>query len=493
MQRPNILIIQTDQLRWDAIGPNGSSPPGHGSSPLPETVQSHAITPNLDRLASEGVNFDHCFVQNPLCMPSRASFLTGQYCSTLGITHMGVPVPPDVVTLPRLLRSYGYRSAVIGKLHFLPHANRDHRVPYPPYGFDHLEISDEPGVYEDAYRAWVRRTAPDELDRLSAGLPPAAARYLSVMGIDDGITHPGGDAARFDFKGAIPFAGRSDVTHSAFVSIQTCAFLEQQTPASAPFVCVASFFAPHAPWIVPLQFLDRYPLDEVDQLPLPAYPPEVDAQRPTDPDAMYSDAQLRDAKRGYYAMITEMDYYVGWILDRLGAQGLTENTIVVFTSDHGEWLGDHLRYGKGYPGDDAVARVPLIVRWPGGVYAPGTTVSDIVEAVDVLPTLLDCTGIQVPPHLQGHSLAGVLGGYDYTGHGSALMEFTGWKNLRTDSYRYLVHEDGREMLWDLARDPGEYHDVAGASDYAGALADHRHRLVQRLIALERPIPRVWPY
>ena len=117
MRRPNFLIIYTDQQRWDGLGANGNQ---------------DIHTPHLDRLASQSVNFDHCFVQNPVCMPSRLSFLTGQYPSTLGITHMGVPVPADTVTLPRLLGPYGYRSANIGKLHFQPHANRDHRTYHPP-------------------------------------------------------------------------------------------------------------------------------------------------------------------------------------------------------------------------------------------------------------------------------------------------------------------------------------------------------------------------
>ena len=119
MRRPNFLIIYTDQQRWDGLGVNGN-PDIH--------------TPHLDRLANQSVNFDRCFVQNPVCMPSRLSFLTGQYPSTLGITHMGVPVPEDLMTLPRLLKQYGYRTANIGKLHFLPHANRDHRLPHPAYG-----------------------------------------------------------------------------------------------------------------------------------------------------------------------------------------------------------------------------------------------------------------------------------------------------------------------------------------------------------------------
>ena len=116
MNRPNILILYTDQQRWDALGANGNQ---------------EIITPHLDALASDGVNFTRHFVQNPVCMPSRISMLSGRYPSSLGITHMGVPVPEDFVTLPHILKQYGYRTANIGKLHFLPHANRDHRLPHP--------------------------------------------------------------------------------------------------------------------------------------------------------------------------------------------------------------------------------------------------------------------------------------------------------------------------------------------------------------------------
>ena len=141
MTKPNILILYTDQQRWDTVGANRNP---------------HIYTPNLDWLAQEGISFDHCFCQSPLCMPSRVSFLTGQYPSTLGITHMGVPVPENTPTIATILKQYGYRSANLGKLHFLPHANRDHRQAHPLYGFDQVEVSDEPGVYEDTYRAWVR-------------------------------------------------------------------------------------------------------------------------------------------------------------------------------------------------------------------------------------------------------------------------------------------------------------------------------------------------
>jgi arylsulfatase A-like enzyme len=468
MKRPNILLIYTDQQRWDALSANRN----------PEIM-----TPNLDRLASEGVNFVNHFVQSPVCMTSRISLLTGQYPSTLGITHMGVPVPEETVTLPTLLQTYGYFCANIGKLHFLPHANRDHRIPHPSYDFDHLEIADEPGVYEDAYRAWVRRVAPDQLDHLSVGLPPATDVFYRTMGIADTVNHPD-MGERSDFRGAIPFPGNEAYTHSAFVAEQTIAFLQRQS-RSQPFLCIAGFYSPHAPWVVPQSYLDLY---DAATLTLPDFPPEVEAQRTED---AFADAALRAARHGYYAMVTEVDHHVGRILDALEQADLDDNTIVLFTSDHGEWLGEHLKYGKGYPGDDAVSHVPLLMRLPGGPSA--TTIDQMVEAVDIVPTLLDAIGVQIPPHLQGESLLPLTRTPDLPGRESVLMEFTGWKTLRTGTYRYLIHADGNECLFDLRQPWGEYRDVSTDEAYAQDLADMRHRLLQRLVDAERPLPRIWPY
>ena len=480
MRRPNILLIVTDQQRWDALGANGNG---------------DILTPNLDRLAAEGINFDHCFVQNPVCMPSRASFLTGQYPGTLGITQMGVPVPPATITLPRLLRNAGYTSANIGKLHFLPHANRDHRAIHPDYGFDQLEIADEPGPYEDAYRAWVRRIAPDQLPLISLGLPPNAAVWQRTMGLAEAIDHPD---ERFP-KRALPFRGRSDLTHTAFVAERTRAFIAERR--AGPWCCVAGFYSPHSPWVAPQEFLDRY---DPATFRLPDFPPEIDARRgAAEPGGAHdsiartgaSDEELRAARHGYYAMISEVDHHVGRIFRQLEEAGQDDDTLIIFTSDHGDWLGEHLRYGKGYPGDDAVSRVPLIVRWPGGQRRPGRTVGAIVELVDLVPTMLECAALPLPAHLQGRSLAGVLAdeaGAE-AGRDAALMEHSGWKTLRTPHVRYRVEADGREALFDLARDPGEYRDVAADPAYADNLAEARRCLLQRLLARERPLPRTWTY
>ncbi len=465
MKRPNILLIYTDQQRWDALGANGNS-------------EIH--TPNLDRLAKNGVNLNHYFVQNPVCMPSRISFLSGRYPSAIGITHMGVPVPEYIDTLPKVVRNYGYVTGNIGKLHFLPHANRDYREVYPSYGFDHLEISDEPGCYEDAYRAWVRAKAPDQLEHLSLGLPPAAESWHQVMGIHDSIQHPEREPKR-----AVAFPGRSDVTHSAFVAEQTREFIEKHQ--NDTWMCIAGFYSPHTPWVAPQEFLDLY---DPNTLSIPDYPQYMNEQRS---ESYYSDHELRSVKHGYYAMISEVDHYVGELVAQLESLRIMDNTIIIFTSDHGEYLGDHLRYQKGYPGEDCISRVPCILQWKQGIVDEGRTFEGIVEAVDVLPTILECIGIPVPATMQGESLYRLLKNEQFTGKELALMEFNGWKNIRTKEFRYLCESDGKESLYDLRIDPMQYHNVANDREYQDILQDMRKSLLVKMLNVEQPRSRSWAY
>jgi len=410
-------------------------------------------------------------------MPSQVSFLSGQYPSQLKITHMGVPVPENLPTLPHLLRNYGYTSANIGKLHFLPHACRDHREVHPAYGFDHLEISDEPGCYEDAYRAWVRRKAPGELDKISCGLPPATAIWQKALGFRDGIKHPEVREPR-----TAAFPSRSDLTHTAFVAEQTIEFIRRCR--AGPFLCIAGFYSPHSPWVAPQEFLDLY---DPTRLSVPKFPDDVNAKR----GERFSDAALQRIKQGYYAMITEVDHHVGRILACLDEEGLADDTIVLFTSDHGEYLGEFLRFGKGFPGEDCISRVPLLLRWPKGITRPGETIRHIVEAVDVVPTLLDWAGIPIPAYIQGVPLP--ASNDDARTKASALLESTQGKSLRMDRCRYIVRENGREELYDLTRELGEYSNVASDPSYAAALSEARGEMVRRLVQVERPMPRIWPY
>ena len=468
MKRPNIIVIYTDQQRWDSFAANGN-----------RVIK----TPNIDSLAESGVNFENCYSQNPVCMPSRISMLTGQYCSSLGITHMAVTVPPETVTLQKILKTYGYQNSLIGKLHFLPHSNRDHRFLHPSYDFDHMELSDEPGCYEDAYRAWVRRKAPDQLDNISLGLPPVTAEWQRFLGVRDGINH----ADRMQYRG-LPFPGRSDTSQAAFVGEQTVEYIRSR--GEAPFFCFAGFYSPHSPWVAPQEYLDLY---RDEDMPLPHYPPDY----PALDDDRFSEASLRSITRGYYAMISEVDHWIGRILDAIEARNLHNDTIVVFTSDHGEWLGEHRRFGKGYWAPDVVSRVPLILRVPEALGGRGgIQVKEVVECVDVVPTVLGLAGIPAPPSVQGDLLPvtdGAAATPSPRDDGLALTEYHGWKSLRMPRFRYVAEADGAEHLYDLETDPWEYKDVAADGAYTEALGEARAALIRRMLRIEQPLQREWPY
>jgi arylsulfatase A-like enzyme len=466
MRRPNILILYTDQQRWDALGAAGNP---------------HIRTPNLDRLAGGGLRFDRFYVQNPVCMPSRYSFLTGQYCSTLRVLDNGVPVPEDAPTLPRLLRPYGYSCANIGKLHFLPHATRDHRSTHPDYGFDHLEISDEPGCYEDAYRAWIRARDPRELAFASLGLPPAAEGWDSVTRPGDKVPHP---SERFPFC-PLAYRGSSDFTHTAFVAEQTIEYLRGHSQQEKPFLCIAGFYSPHSPWVAPQEFLDLY---DPAELPIVQFPETMSRERR---GHVYTDEELRGAVHGYYAMCSEVDHHVGRILQTLDQCGLGEDTIVVFTADHGEFLGEYLNYGKGFPSPDCIARVPCIVRWPRGIAEPGRVCPHFVEAVDMLPTLLDCAGIPVPRNVQGKALP--LAPNASATRESALTEMRGARSLHTRQHHYIVRQDGQETLYDLDLPHGQYLDKADDPAYRDQLAELRLAMLRRVLACESHAPRTAQY
>ena len=339
-----------------------------------------------------------------------------------------------------------------------------------------MEISDEPGPYEDAYRAWVRAQSPDQMDAISCGLPPATAVWQQTMNVRDGIVHPG----EREPKAALKFGADDHLSHSAFVADRTLEFLRAQ--GREPWLCISAFYSPHSPWIAPQKFLDLY---DPPTFVLPDFPDDY----PRKP----SDDELRSVRHGYYAMVSEVDHYVGQILDELEELGLAENTVVVFTSDHGEWLGEHGRYGKGYPAEECVVRVPCLVRWPCGELEIGARIQDLIEGVDIVPTLLDCAAIPIPPHLQGVSLLPNLRGQSTQTRNSALTEMDGWKALHTSDYRYIAHADGRELLFNLNAPCGEYHDIAERPENADQLAEFRHELVRRLIERERPLARVWPY
>lgn len=265
-----------------------------------------------------------------------------------------MPVPVDVDTLAGVLRRRGWRTANHGKLHFQPHANRDHTLPHPSYGFDVLKLSDEPGVYEDDYRAWVRSVDPTAVDSISIGLPPAAVQWQSMMGLDPRVMHPD-DGPRADFDGPHPFGADESLTHAAWVATSVLEHLAA-LGGDQPSMCIANFFARHPPFYVPHRFLGLY---DRDDLPLPALDEQ---ERTRQPSTRLSDDRLRAIKHGYFAAVSELDHHIGRILDGLESLGRADRTVVVLLSDHGEWLGDHLRLAKG---------TRPTTRWPGCPWSSG--------------------------------------------------------------------------------------------------------------------------
>ena len=450
-RRPNILLLYTDQQRRDSLGCYGN--------PL-------ARTPHLDGLASEGVRFEHFYVQNPVCSPSRMSLLTGQYCSSVGIGCNGIKLPEDTVTIARLLKAHGYETAQVGKLHFWPHSRRCHRDPHPAYDFDTLILSDEPGCYDDAYIKWVEAIDPAQVPLCRCKMPPAALQDGRKDVYDKGRST----------EEPYVFEGDEGLTHSSFVASEVCRLLRQ--PHSRPFFCIGGFYAPHAPINPPQRFVDMF---DPAEMPLPRL---SEQEQMADRLKDVSDDQWRKAHACYLALCSHIDDCVGQILACLDQCGLADDTIVVFTADHGEYLGDHGRVGKGMPGQDVICRVPMLMRYPSR-FPAGKVVGDLVEAVDWTPTMLHYAAVQSPRFVQGRSLQQTIEGADPSPRDDILIESFhphGQRSstVKTRDHTYFCTSAGRELLYDRIADPDEGLNMAAQPAYSEALSDMRRRTILRL-------------
>lgn len=361
---PNILWICTDQQRWDTIRALGNT---------------HIRTPHVDRLVTEGVSFTRAYCQSPICTPSRASFLTGLYPSTVhncsnGNEHWSEAAP----LLPKLLRDAGYDCGLAGKLHLAGAARR---------------VEPRPG--DDGYRVfhWSHHPRHEE----EWGGNHAYAEWLRSRGFDPAIV------------ASAPEEVPPELHQSAWCA--DCAIEFMNEPRSGPWLFSFNCFDPHAPFDPPAEYRNRYdPKDMPDpwflqgDLAAQQKLAAVDFQHPArDPESF----GIREIIAAYYAMIELIDHQVGRMLEALDASGQAENTIVIFTSDHGETLGDHGLLLKGCRFYESLMRVPLIMRWPrGGV--SNERRDELVELLDLAPTLLEAAGFPVPENLPGRSLLPAL-------------------------------------------------------------------------------------
>jgi iduronate 2-sulfatase len=421
-QRPNVLLIMADDLNND-LGTYG-----------------HPIvrTPNIDRLASRGLRFDRAYNQFPLCNPSRASLMTGLRPDTIRIYELQTQFRanvPDAVTLPQMFRRNGYYAARVGKIYHygVPGQIGTSGLDDPP-SWD--AVVNPKGIDKDEEPLLTNFTP-------SRGLGSALAFYLS----------PSSDEEQTDGK----------------VAAETIALLEANR--NRPFFIAAGFYRPHCPFIAPKQYFDRYPLERI---PVPKVSAEAMARvpaaalftRPLNWD-IAEDGQ-RQSIRAYYASIGFLDANVGRLLSALERLKLTDNTIVVFMSDHGYNLGEHGQWMKQSLFERS-ARSPLIIAGPG-VSTRGGASPRVVEYLDLYPTLAELTGLPAPSNLEGRSLVPLVKKPDAQWDHPALTQvrrgappkfFMGY-SLRTERWRYTEWDGGTQgtELYDEKNDPGELNNLA---------------------------------
>jgi choline-sulfatase len=431
MTQANILLILSDQHAFNVSGPYG-----------------HPIvqTPNLDRLAAEGVVFENNYCNSPICVPSRMSLMTGQHLRNNGIWDNGVPLPSDKVTWAHQLKSAGYDVVLSGKMHFR--------------GLDQLH----------GFRAQL---AYD----INAQNLPKIRDWDEVLEQREPSTAIKAETGR-----------SKEIDADDAVTVAALDYLRDSVHQDRPWALVVGYVAPHPPFVVPQKYLDMYPPEDMDLPIIPeghlenlhvAYQRQM-AWRGWRPGGI-SDENIRRARAVYYGLTTYLDDQIGMLLDALDETGQRENTIIIYMSDHGEMLGEH---GLWYKCDfyEQSAHVPLIISAPG---ISGQRISLVTSNVDVTATLLDLAGVESISPIDGNSLIPLIMGTAKGWKNEALSEFYAdgstrpWAMLRQGQYKLIYsHEDPLE-LYDLKADPGEFNNLAKNPDYQDVVERLRASLLAR--------------
>ncbi|MBX7257730.1 MAG: arylsulfatase [Candidatus Hydrogenedentes bacterium] len=454
-KRPNILFLMADQFRPDCIAATGNS----------------AIrTPHLDRLAREGVHFSQAYSSTPTCTPARSALLTGLSPwrhGMLGYGRVGEKYP---IEMPRVLAESGYYTTGIGKMHWHPQRNA--------HGF-HKVILDESGRAESPefrsdYRAWFASQAPN-LDPDATG-----------VGFNDYL--------------AKEYALPEELHPTAWTGEIARRFLQTYERAE-PFFLKVSFARPHSPYDPPKRFMDLY---RDASLP-PAIAGDWAAgfkPRSGPEDSIWHGDLGADivhhSRAGYYGSVTFIDEQIGRILETLESRDLLEQTLIVFTSDHGDMLGDHHLWRKSYA-YDASARIPLLMRCPESLSSiqRGRVLSQPVELRDILPTFMEAAEAGGAETLDGRSLLQLARG-DSDGwrdvidleHDICYDPSNHWNALTDGRMKYIYHaQQGEEQLFDLEKDPHELTDLSGDSSHAATLRTWRTRLTEHLSERGEPFVR----
>ncbi|HXE10877.1 MAG TPA: sulfatase-like hydrolase/transferase [Bryobacteraceae bacterium] len=464
-EMPNVLWICVDQCRYDTI--EGLNNP-------------YIHTPNLRRLMAEGVAFTNYAVQCPICSPSRAAFLTGRYPHTTGLRGNGQRIRPSERLVTKILADAGYACGLAGKLHLSPcEGGRIEDRIDDGYGFFQWshDLSDQ-WPTANMWRVWLREQG------VTWPVPPP---HTPVWGVP------------IDSK----------YTQTEWCADKAIQFIQQERGYS-PWLMSVNIFQPHSPFLPTEEYLNRY---DPAQMPLPKYREGELATKSsyarTDHRAAYGGRSLsfadtddlthRRITAAYFAMIEQADHAVGRMLDALQKTGQDQNTIVIYSSDHGEMLGDHGIYLKGPYFYEPLIRVPLIIRWPKG-YKAGLKVDALVEEVDLAPTLLEAAGIPIPFRMQGRPLTNLLKGETSTHRGSIYSEFYNsnfqyspppWATMvRTERYKLSVYHSlgGWGELYDLKKDPSEFDNLWDNRSAGNIKAEMQALMIARMSETVDPHP-----
>ena len=453
-RRPNILFLCTDQQRSDSLQCTGAT---------------WAVTPNLDKLAGGGALFSRCYVQNPVCSPSRASLFTGKYVANHGLYANGVPLPAHHRMFTRTLADAGYDCGMIGKQHLHPCDNWQ-TEPRRDDGYRVFEWAHGPNhrALENDYHRWLRKHHPAIFAEI---FPDKGANESTAFGNQARTGTP------IDHVVA-------EAHYSHWVAERAIDFIEHPRVVGEPFCLMANFFDPHHPFGAPEAFRDMI---DADAIPAPNTRDNELSDKPAEQTVYskksyggnaagfldYTSEEIREIRAQYWAMIALIDHEIGRILSALEQAGHADDTLVIFSSDHGEMLGNHQQLLKGPQLYDDLTRVPLILRWPGQIDA-GQKIDELVQWVDLPATLLDAADCDAGRGVQGESLLPLLSGtrddwrnwalceYRYSGFTTDPLIMT--TMLRQDQWKLIIwhghpasgsQRDGE--LYDLSSDPGELH------------------------------------
>ena len=512
---PNVLFITTDQQHYMAMGYRN-----------PEVR-----TPNLDRLVEQGTSFHRAYTVNPTCTPTRASWLTGTYPSQHGAWSLGTKLMEDRPTVGDAFQRAGFRTALVGKAHFQPLLGTEeypsleayprlHDLDFwrefhgPFYGFGHVELArnhtDESHVGQH-YALWMEeRGLTNWRDYF---LPNPPFRQLEGDPLPDSSHRPRRPGEAWELP--------AEYHYTTWISERTNALMEEYVQASDPFYLWASFFDPHPAYMVPEPYASMYDPAEVT---VPEHRPgEFDDKPPyfrraleEEPD--FSDVQEEDGNvvhgagshlRSHeekakniatmYGMMTMLDDAIGRILQKVDELGIADDTLVCFTTDHGDFLGQHGLVAKAIHHYEDLIRVPLVVRRPGVVPAGG--VSEALQStVDLAPTFLAMSGLRVPREMTGADQSSVWRGEEGAVRTHVVVEnqhqptTINMRTFVTSQYKMTVHY-GREYgeLYDLVDDPGEYVNLWDREEAADLKS---HLLLEFLYAemakAPLPMPRIAP-